>query len=119
MSKRTVTLDERLDHMDSRFDRIEARMEAQFGRIHERFERMETRMEAQFDRMARAIAQGFSLAAEDRQRIRGEVSSALDSYSRAVDVGIKRTETYYHEMLAVSAKVDRLEDRVERPESAE
>ncbi len=85
MAKPTTNLDERLDKMD-----------------------------AQLKRMATAIVQGFGTAKIEQGAIRDELKQSIDIYARAIDAYAKQAEAYMQEMLALGAKVDRLEKQIEQ-----
>lgn len=131
MDGRFDQIDGRLDRMDGRFEAVEGRLDGLEGRVIQlrdttnglgpRLDRTDRRLdglEGQLNTLARVVAKGFAEAAEDRQKIRDEFSSKIDSYSRVVDANIKQTETYMHEMLAISSKVDRLDARLTHLELA-
>lgn len=85
MDSKSLSIDERLDKLDDQLERI-----------------------------AKAVATGFDEAKRDREVIRDEVKQSIDIYSRAVDGYAKQSETYMQEMLALGAKVDRLEKQIEQ-----
>lgn len=76
-------------------------------------ERLE-RLDAQLERIVTVVVKGFDEAKQDRQAIRDEVKQSVDIYARAVDAYAKQSETYMQEMLALGAKVDRLEKQIEQ-----
>lgn len=72
------------------------------------------RIDAQLERITKYVVKGFEEAHQDRQAIRDEVKQSIDVYARAVDAYAKQAETYMQEMLALGAKVDRLERQIEQ-----
>ncbi len=82
MTKQSLTLDEKIDKLD-----------------------------AQLERMASSIVKGFENSQKESNLIREELKQSIDIYARAVDAYAKQAETYMQEMLALGAKVDRLENK--------
>ena len=72
------------------------------------------KIDAHLERVARAIAQGFANSDEKIDASRDAVRTQVDIYARAVDAYAKQSETYMQEMLALGAKVDRLERQIEQ-----
>lgn len=72
------------------------------------------KLDKQLEQIAVAISYGFEDARIDRVAIRDEVKQSMDVYARAVDAYAKKAETYMQEMLALGAKVDRLERQIEQ-----
>ncbi len=72
------------------------------------------RISAQLERMATAIVQGFGTAKTEQDALRDELKQSIGIYARAVDAYAKQAETYMQEMLALGAKVERLEKQIEQ-----
>lgn len=72
------------------------------------------KIDAHLERLTISVVKGFEEARMDRQAIRDEVKQSIDVYARAVDAYAKQAETYMQEMLALTAKVDRLERQIEQ-----
>ena len=85
MVKKEITLDERLDRIDTQLERIAIVVVKNSERTDKKIDNVEANLRVQ-----------------------------IDIYARAVDAYAKQAETYMQEMLALGAKVDRLEKQVEQ-----
>ena len=71
-------------------------------------ERIE-KMDFQLERIAKAIVTGFDNSSKELVATKHELKGQIDIYARAVDAYATQAETYMQEMLALGAKVDRLQ----------
>lgn len=72
------------------------------------------KIDEQLERIAIAITKGFVGSDKKFDDARDELRGQIDIYARAVDAYAKQAETYMQEMLALGAKVDRLERQIEQ-----
>lgn len=69
---------------------------------------------AQADRIAQATVKGLGQVEEKIEAAETRLKTQIDIYARAVDAYAKQAETYMQDMLALGAKVDRLERQIEQ-----
>jgi len=112
IDERFDKVDERFDKVDERFDKVDERfdkVDERFDEVDQRFEKIESRearrhtyYENRFD----ALDNKFEAARLHRMNLAGAISN-LDA----------KVEKYHHEMLALTSRFDRLEQKVDNQSS--
>lgn len=72
------------------------------------------RLDAQLERIAAVVVKGFDRTDKKVESTEASLKAQIDIYARAVDAYAKQAETYMQGMLALGAKVDRLEKQIEQ-----
>jgi archaellum component FlaC len=72
------------------------------------------KIDAQIEKMALTMVKGFAETDKKIEASEARLKNQIDIYARAVDAYAKQAKTYMQEMLALGAKVDRLEKQIEQ-----